>query len=99
MACVPATCPAPGSALLIDSNEARASWTIRKMDPFAFGGGTDVDRGCGTAMPMWASPATSAYSPAESTCLESLFLTIASFGTPCTLPGQTPVTVPPPPCP
>lgn len=98
--CYPTTtCPPFGSALLIDPNDPQASFMLQKMDGFTPDSRVDVDAGCGTAMPMWASPATSGYTTAASACLESLFLTVASFGTPCTLPGQTPVVVPPPPCP
>lgn len=97
--CFPAaTCPPLGSTLLIDSNDPQASFMLQKMEGFTPDSRIDVDAGCGPSMPMWASAATSGYTTAASACLESLFLSIASFGTPCTLPGQTPVIVPPPPC-
>jgi hypothetical protein len=42
--CVPASCPAPGSALLVDSANPDDSWILRKL--------TGTHNDCGSQMPM-----------------------------------------------
>jgi hypothetical protein len=90
VACIPATCPPLGSTLLIDSNAPETSFMLHKMEGFDPASSGELDIGCGTAMPMQATPATSSYMASHSACLESLFLAVAMSGRPCARTGQEP---------
>jgi hypothetical protein len=69
MECVPATCPPPGSALLVDSKNPSESWLLKKVH--------DTTNGCGEVMPLEA-----AYTADQSdrlACIEAIVQAIAAL--------------------
>lgn len=68
--CVPATCPPPGTALLVDSANPDDSWILRKLN------GTHDD--CGNQMPM--APGDRDFDAATKACVEDLVRAIAAAG-------------------
>lgn len=62
----PSSCPAPGSALLVDSANYSQSWIITKLE--------QTDPGCGIQMPDGAYRA-----PGDKSCIEQLVQAIAAL--------------------
>lgn len=83
--CVPATCPAPGSALLVDSANPDDSWILKKLT------GTHDD--CGLPMPV--APGDQHFDASGMACIEKLVRAIAASdgsgaGTGCYSPTNPP---------
>jgi hypothetical protein len=66
--CVPATCPAPGTALLVDSANPDASWILKKL--------TGTHDECGSQMPM--PPGNDGFDASRMACIEQLVRAIAA---------------------
>lgn len=66
--CVPASCPSPGSALLVDSANPDASWILRKLN--------GTHDGCGFQMPM--APGDEGFDAERKACVEELVRAIAA---------------------
>lgn len=69
MECIPASCPPPGDALLVDSMNPDDSWLLKKIN------GTHND--CGFAMPI--APGDVGFDEPRKACLDQLVRAIAAF--------------------
>jgi hypothetical protein len=69
MECIPTTCPAPGGALLVDSDNPDESWLLRKVN------GTHGE--CGDSMPI--PPGDVGFDDARKACLDKLVRAIAAL--------------------
>jgi hypothetical protein len=69
----------PTGALLLDSANPSASWILRKMEPLVPGAPSNVNIGCGDAMPSFNTGSdVRDYSDADKTCLTQFFTHIAT---------------------